>query len=103
MIGLHMRNVHDNKNKMTLKERLIAQKQERLNQDILTRMEEKRYVPTSIPYNEGAKKQPYDDGNFYKSQMPSSLADSIKRMKNSELDKLKSAHVKATNLGPGVS
>ena len=41
---------------MTLKERLIAQKQERLNQDLINRTEEKRLVPTSIPYAEGAKK-----------------------------------------------
>jgi len=43
-------------NKMTLKERLIAQKQERLNQNIFNRTEEKRYVPTSIPFNEGERK-----------------------------------------------
>ena len=56
----------DTQNKMTLKERLIAQKQERLNQDLMNRTEEKRLVPTSIPYAEGAKKQPYPDGKFYK-------------------------------------
>jgi hypothetical protein len=31
------------------------------------------------------------------------MIDSIKRIKNPELDKMRSAHVKATNLGPGVS
>ena len=35
--------------------------------------------------------------------MPVSLAESIKRLKNPDLEKLKAAHVKATNLGPGVS
>ena len=52
---------------MTLKERLIAQKQERLNHHIFNRTEEKRYVPTSIPFNEGQRKQPFADGVFYKS------------------------------------
>ena len=66
-------------------------------------MEDRRLVSTSIPYNEGAKKQPYDDGVFYKSVMPSQMVDSIKRLKNPELEKLRAANVKSTNLGPGVS
>ena len=33
---------------------------------------------------------------------PSSLTDAFKRLKNPELEKLKSANVYATNLGPGV-
>ena len=54
--------------------------------------------------NEGEKKKPqYQDGIFYKYTMPLSLAESIKRQKNPDLEKLKAAHVKATNLGPGVS
>jgi len=52
---------------MTLKERLIAQKQERLNMDLLNRQEEKRLVNTSIPFNEGARKAPAADGVFYRS------------------------------------
>ena len=36
--------------------------------------------------------------------MKSALAtDAFKRMKNPELDKLKTTHIRATNLGPGVS
>jgi hypothetical protein len=44
---------HTLTNKLTLKEKLIAQKQERLNQHIFNRTEEKRFGLTSIPFNEG--------------------------------------------------
>lgn len=69
----------------------------------MTRTEERRSVPTSIPYNEGAKKQPYYDGVFYKSVMPPKLAEQFKTLKNPELDKIRTGHVKATNLGPGIT
>ena len=88
--------------KMSLKERLIAQKQERLNQDYLNRQEEKRLIVTSLPYNEGEKKKPHKDGTFYKSTMPSDMAEVFKRLSNPDIDKMKSAHVRATNLGPGI-
>lgn len=74
-----------------------------MNQHIFNRTEEKRYVPTSVPFNEGARKQPYPDGVFYKYMKSAQETDAFKRMKNPELEKLQSAHVKATNLGPGVS
>ena len=90
-------------NKMTLKERLIAQKQERLNMELLNRQEEKRLVPTSIPFNEGARKAPAADGIFYRSQQAASMTDAFKRLNNPELEKMKTAHLKATNLGPGVA
>ena len=34
---------------------------------------------------------------------PAQASDAFKRLKNPELDKLKSANIRATNLGPGVS
>ena len=67
---------------MTLKERLIAQKQERLNQNMINRQEEKRPVLTSIPYAEQQRKQPSVNGVFYKSQIPASVTDAFKRLKN---------------------
>lgn len=60
-------------------------------------------MPTSFPFDEGARKQPHIDGVFHKSLRPAAVTDAFKRMKNHELEKLRSAHVKATNLGPGVS
>ena len=104
MIKQAIQNMHDTKTKLSLKERLNQQKLEKLNQNLMDRMEEKRQNPTSLVYKEGEKKKPqYQDGVFYKYTMPVSLAESIKRLKNPDLEKLKAAHVKATNLGPGVS
>ena len=88
---------------MSLKERLIAQKQERLNQDLLNRQEEKRPVVTSIPYDEGAKKKPYKDGTFYKSMaIPASMTDAFKKLKNTDIERMKKASVRAAHIGPGV-
>ena len=87
---------------MTLKERLIAQKQERLNQSLVDKREEKRKVITSIPFDEQARKQPAKNGVFYKYQAPANITDAFKRLQNPDIDKMKSANVKATNLGPGV-
>ena len=69
----------------------------------MNRTEEKRLVPTSIIYAEGAKKQPYPDGNFYKQIKGSNIADRFQRLKNPDIEKLKTAHCNSTNLGPGVS
>ena len=87
---------------MTLKERLIAQKQERLNQQLLNRQEEKRPIITSIPFNEQERKKPSKNGVFYKYTHPANITDAFKRLQNPDIDKMKTAHVKATNLGPGV-
>ena len=70
---------------------------------MFTRTEEKRFGATSLPYAEGAKKQPYPDGNFYKQIKNQNIAERFSRTKNPEIEKLRSAHVAATNLGPGVS
>ena len=69
----------------------------------MNRTEEKRLVPTSIPYAEGAKKMPHPDGNYYKQIKGSNIADRFQRLKNPDIDKMKSAHDMATNLGPGIS
>ena len=96
-----MQQMNQNK-QMTLKERLIAQKQERLNQQLLNRQEEKRPILTSIPFNEAEKKKPANNGIFYKYTHPATMTDAFKRLSNPDIEKMKKAHVKATNLGPGV-
>ena len=55
-----------------------------------------------MPFKEGERKKPFKDGVFYKSTVPTHLTDAFKRMHNPEIDKMKTAHYRATNLGPGV-
>ena len=57
---------------------------------------------TSVPFNEGERKKPHKDGIFYKSAVPQHMTDAFKRMPNSEISKMKTAHIRAKNLGPGV-
>jgi len=76
---------------LTLKERLIAQKQERLNQKLFDQIEDKRPTITSIPFDEMARKKPLPDGTFYKSTRLGSLTDAFKRMNNPEIEKLRNA------------
>ena len=69
----------------------------------MDKIEEKRYGLTSIPFQEGIRKQPAYDGVFYKSTMSPNATDAFKRMKNPELDKIKAGNIAATHLGPGAS
>lgn len=91
------------KKQMTLKERLIQQKQERLNQNFLIRQEDKRHVPTSLPYAEGEKKKPSKNGTFYKFVNPTIVTDAFKTATNTDIERIKNAHVRASNLGPGIN
>ena len=56
----------ENQNKLTLKERLIQQKQERLNQDMFNRTEERRLMPTSLPFRDQIRPVPLADGLHHK-------------------------------------
>ena len=58
MIKQAIQNMHDTKTKLSLKERLNQQKLEKLNQNLMDRMEEKRQNTTSLVYKEGEKKKP---------------------------------------------
>ena len=73
-----------------------------MNQNYLNRQEEKRTIPTSLPYPEGEKKKPAKNGTFYKFVNPACVIDAFKRTSNPDIVKIKSAHPRATNLGPGV-
>ena len=79
----------DREKTLTLKERLIAQKQERLNQKLFEQIEEKRPVLTSIPFDEMARKQPHPDGVFYKSHKLGTMTDAFKRLNNPEIEKIR--------------
>ena len=58
---------------------------------------------TSIPYDEGAKKKPHKDGTFYKSMaIPASMTDAFKKLKNTDIERMKKANVRATHIGAGV-
>ena len=96
------RDAFENSNKLTLKERLIAQKQERLNQDLLNRTEERRLGPTSLPFKDQIRPAPGSDGLHHKYVQPHYMTDAFNSMKNPEIEKMKSAHVTAKNLGPGI-
>ena len=74
---------------MTLKERLIAQKQERLNKELFDRIEERRPGLTSVPFNESVRKAPAEDGVYHKSMQDAHLTDAFRKMKNPVIDKIK--------------
>ena len=48
-----------------------------------------------MPFNEGERKKPHQDGIFYKSTMPQHMTDAFKKMPNSEIAKMKTAHIRA--------
>ena len=89
--------------KMTLKERLIAQKQERLNQALYDRTEEKRPGNTSFVFDPSIRAVPGHKGLFEKKGItPANVTDAFKRLKNPQIEKMKTANIYAKNLGPGI-
>ena len=90
--------------KLTLKERLIKQKQERLNEDLRARDQERVYGPTSLVYNEQARRKPNNVGVFNKTG--GSLLGTVEafhKNKNQEINEIKKASLAAKTLGPHVS
>ena len=55
-----------------------------------------------MPYPEGEKKKPAKNGTFYKFLNPASVTDAFRRTSNPEIEKIRNAHPRATNLGPGI-
>ncbi len=68
----------------------------------MVRQEEKRLGPTSIPFQESLHKQPNSNGIFQRAYQPATITDAFTRLNNPEIEKMKTAHLRAPNLGPGV-
>lgn len=91
--------------KLSLKERLIRQKQERLNADLMNKEQEKRFGPTSMAMPElSPRPQPGPNGNWPRaSYQDPNVTDAFKRTVHNEIEALKNTAPEATNIGPGAS
>ena len=89
--------------KTTLKERLLRQKLERLNEDLKTYNDERKPYSTSVPWKEGSKPVPLKNGLYAKGRMDASMTDAFKRFKNPDLEQIKNASPQVKEIGAGTS
>ena len=82
----------------------MRQKQERLHEELLKRETERRYGPTSLVYNEQARRLPNQHGVYNKTGGELlSTKEAFHKNKNLEIDLIKQASKAAKHVGPGVT
>jgi len=91
--------------KLSLKERLIRQKLERLNTDLMNKEQEKRFGPTSMEMPVlPPRPLPGPNGNWPRLMYQDpNVTDAFKKTVHGEINALKNTGPEATNIGPGAS